>query len=38
MFAFILGDGGLVAKVVSDSCDPMDWRAPGESVRGISLL
>ena len=29
IFAFIPGNGGLVAKVVSDSCDPMDWSLPG---------
>ena len=29
MFAFILGDGDLVAKAVPDSGDPVDWRAPG---------
>ena len=29
------GDGGLVTKVVSDSCDPMGCGPPGFSVNGI---
>ena len=28
--------GGLVAKVLFNSCNPMDWSPPGSSVHGIS--
>ena len=35
MFIVYFLGGGLVAKLCSDSCDPMDCSLPGSSVYGI---
>ena len=35
MFVLYIGDGGLVAKLCMNSCDPMDCSPPGSSIHRI---